>query len=197
MLAGVTASSGTVPSKEKTHDGPEGVRSVRGNGALMNTMKNRAALVALVLFAVGSVSACGGNPIKNAVDDAVGNAVDKGAEKAIEQAAGGDADVDIDFDGDGASLPDDFPGDVPRPDVKLTAVVKQEDGWFLAYAPTDFATVEALIAEYGSGWETQSETDYGEWKTWAFTNEAYFASVSAVDDGEGWAISLTAVAVTE
>ncbi len=162
----------------------------------MANVKTQVALVALVIAMTGSLAACG-NPIKDAVDDAVGNAVENGVEKVVENAGGDGSDIDLDLNGDGANLPDGFPGDIPRPDAKLTAAVTQEDGWFLAFAPVDFSEVEALVAEYGSGWETQSETDYGEWKTWAFTNDAYFASVSAIDDGEGWAISLTAVGVTE
>ena len=163
----------------------------------MITMKNRAALVALVLFAVGSVSACGGNPIKNAVDDAVGNAVDKGAEKVIEQAAGDDADIDIDINGDGASLPDTFPDSIPRPDGKLVLASAQQDGWQLAYEPQDASVVESLISEYGSGWTSQAETDYGELKSWQFVNDDYLVIISAIQDDDLWTISLLVAAVTE
>jgi len=163
----------------------------------MTTMKTRAALVALVMIAAGSVSACGSNPIKDAVDNAVGNAVENGVEKAVGAAAGEGTDIDLDMDGSGASLPDSFPDDIPRPDGNLTMAVSQEDGWMLAFAPSDFSAVEALVAEYGSGWTKQSETDYGEWKTWAFQNDDYLAMINAIDDGEGWTTSMTVVPVTE
>jgi hypothetical protein len=163
----------------------------------MNTVKTRAALAALVMIAAGSTSACGSNPIKNAIDDAVGNAVGNGVEQVIENAAGEDVDINFDTDGSGASLPDSFPNDIPRPDGNLTMAVATGDGWSLAYAPADYSTVEALVADYGSGWEMQSETDYGEMKIWAFTNDSYFVSVSAIDDGEGWTIGVIAAGVTE
>lgn len=162
----------------------------------MAQIKSRAALAVVIIALVGSLSACGGNPIKNAVDDAVGNAVDKGTEKVIEEAAGGDADVDLGLDGNGAKLPDDFPDDIPLPDAKLTATVSQQEGWFLAFEPVDISAVESLVAEYKSSWETQAEADYGEWKTWSFTNGTQSAIISAIDDGEGWTISLTAVPIT-
>ncbi len=161
----------------------------------MTTMKTRAALVALVMIAVGSVSACGSNPIKNAVDDAVGNAVENGVENAVGAAAG--EDVDIDMDGSGASLPDSFPADIPRPDVTLTGAFASGESWTLAYAPTDASTVEALVAEYGSGWTVQSESDFGELKSWAFTSDAYFVTVGAIQNDDEWTISISAVAVTE
>jgi len=162
----------------------------------MITMKKRAALVALVLTAVGSLSACGGNPIKNAVDDAVGNAVDQGTEKVIEQAAGGDADIDIDLDGDGASLPGSFPDSIPRPDGKLIMAVAADDGWQLAYQPADASAVESIVAEFGS-WTMQAETDYGEWKSWQFVNDDYLVLLSAIQDDDGWSISMIVATVTE
>ncbi len=163
----------------------------------MTIMKTRVALVALVMIAAGAVSACGSNPVKDAVDGAVGNAVENGVEQAVGAAAGDGTDIDLDFDGGGASLPDNFPDDIPRPDGKLTAAVSSADGWTLAFAPTDASNVEALVGEFGSGWTLQSETDYGEWKTWAFQNDDHLAMINAIDDGEGWTISMTVVPVTE
>ena len=162
----------------------------------MANVKTQVALVALVIAMTGSLAACG-NPIKDAVDNAVGNVVENGVEKVVENAAGEGSDIDLDLNGDGANLPDSFPDDIPRPDGKLTAAVSVGGGWQLAYAPADASDVEALVAEYESGWTLKSETDYGESKTWSFQNDDYLVIFSAIGDDDGWTISLVAAAAKE
>ena len=143
-------------------------------------MNTRTASLLVVAVVAGSVlSGCGF--VQNRVEDAVGNAVEEGVERAIEQGGGGD--VDLDFDGDGASLPNNFPGDVPQPNGRIIASIGSDTGSVVSFE-TDEAGVQAFLAEF-SGWNVDSEGDYGDSQGYNFSNDRYTVALMITPSDTG------------
>lgn len=167
----------------------------------MTNLKSRAALAALAMIAAGLLSACGGNPIKNAVDDAVGNAVENGVEGAIENAAGDGVDIDVNVDGSAVDLPDDFPSGIPLPDgATLTSTYSVPDeGWNLAYSMTSSGPADDLVAAYkaDSSWTSSYESVSAEMSSWIFDNGTYQVVFLSIGESDEYIMSLTVSALTE
>ncbi len=152
----------------------------------MTNLKSRAALAVLAMIAAGSLAACGGNPIKKAVNNAVENAVEGGVEKAMENAAGGDVDINVNTDGSAVSLPANFPSGIPLPDGgKLISTFGTEDGWNLAYLVTDTGPANGLVDKYksDSSWTLGQESVSDGFSMWTFTGASYGVVILASGDG--------------
>ena len=168
------------------NDVPRWVRPMFRIGAVMTNVKSRAALAAFAMIAAGLLSACGGNPIKNAVDNAVGNAVEGGVENAIENAAGDDVDININVDGSEVGLPSNFPSGIPLPDgAKLVSTFGTPEGWNLAYVVTDTGPANGLVEKYksDSSWTLGQESVSEGFGMWTFTGTSYGVVILASGDG--------------
>ena len=165
----------------------------------MTNLKSRAALAALALIAAGLLSACGGNPIKNAVDDAVGNAVENGVEGAIENAAGDDVDINVNVDGSAVDLPSSFPSGIPLADGgTLVSTLATDEGWNLTYSAKNGDPADGLVAKFkaDSSWEMTTESVSTGFSSWMFSNAAYSVVLLSYGEGEEYGLTLTVTPVT-
>lgn len=91
------------------------------------------------------------------------NIVEGVVEQVAEQ-SGQDLDVDVDATGDGVALPADWPG-LPVPDGRLFSAIKAAGTFNLTYEVGSEEAARAVVDELtASGFETMSETDFGEMK---------------------------------
>ena len=164
----------------------------------MSRLRLGAFAAGLALASVAALSGCSG-----LVDNAVDSAVDKAAEKVAENAAedflenalesdtGEKAEVDLGIGGSGASIPADFPSEVPLPDgLDLGMSMKISGGYNLSYHGTDRAKVDAYIAKF-SGWEEKAATDLGELRSWMFTNGTWSVTTGDITDSSSGEVTLT------
>lgn len=137
---------------------------------------------AAVLLAAG-LSAC-----TNPIDQLVQGGVEQGVEEAIEQATGGKVDIDT---GGGASLPSDFPADVPVPPGTITSSLTT-DGIFQIMTTLDDVAQGADFAEEieAAGYTLTTSQDLGEMKVWILENGTWTLSVTTID-GESPYLSYT------
>ncbi len=137
------------------------------------------------------------------VEDAVDSAVDKAAEEAAENIAenaieraiesdlGEDASVDLGLDGSGASVPADFPGDVPLPEgLDLQTSIAVSGGFTLSYRGSDRGAIDAYVVKFG-GWEETSAADFGEMRTWSFSSSEWNVAIGDIATGSGDEFMLT------
>ncbi len=167
----------------------------------MTHLKSRAALAALAMIAAGLLSACGGNPIKNAVDDAVGNAVENGVENAIENAAGEGVDINVNPDGGSVNLPDDFPSGIPLPEGAILNGTYSDpgSGWNLTYSMTSSGPADDLVAKYkaDSSWTNTYESVSAEMSSWLFDNGTHQVVFLSIGDADEYVMSLTVTVLSE
>ena len=153
-------------------------------------MKRHNSRVAATILAVAcslTLAACGSNPIKDAVNNAAEDAVEAGVEKAVENQTGADVDINV---GENASLPADFPSELPLPDGgSIVSSIKVDNGWGVNYAfdsaDAGAASVSALTDAFvAQGWTESNVTDMGEFKAWVYENDSYVVSLAAITDTE-------------
>ena len=135
------------------------------------------AAAAAAALTVGVLAGCA-NPLEQLAQ--------QGAEKLVEDTIERETGVDIDADGEGgAAVPGDFPAELPLPDGAPTAALKVDKVWSLSYSIDDPAEAEALAGWYAeNGYEELLSSDQGELRGWAYENEVYAISISAlVGDG--------------
>lgn len=150
----------------------------------MSPIRMSASIAGLTLASALVLTGCAGlveNAVDSAVDKAAEEVAENVAENAIEQAieadSGLDADIDLGLDGSGASVPSDFPSEVPLPDgLDLQTSMKASGGFSLIYAATDRSKIDAYVAKFDS-WEETFASDMGEMRTWGF-------------QGADWSVSL-------
>lgn len=137
---------------------------------------------ATVLLGLG-LTAC-----TNPIDQLVQGGVEQGVEEAIEQATGGNVDIDT---GGGASLPSDFPADVPVPPGTITSSLTT-DGIFQIMTTLDDVAQGATFAEEveAAGYTLTTSQDLGEMKVWILENGTWTLSVTTID-GESPSLSYT------
>lgn len=164
----------------------------------MNRFVPRAALAALSLTAALTLSACGGNPISDAingaVDNAVEDAVEAGVEQVVEANTGNDVDINV---GGNASLPADFPSEVPTPSGgSIFSSIKVDEGWSVNYgwesADAGTAAISDLIATLqAEGWTEGNVSDLGEFKSWLYENDSYGIVIAEVIDSSNDTVSMS------
>ncbi len=164
----------------------------------------RAALAALTVTAALALSACGSNPIADAVNGAVDNAVEgaveAGVEKAVEANTGTDVDINV---GGNASLPADFPSDVPTPNGgSIFSSIKVDEGWNVNYGwegvDAGNAAVSDLVATLqAEGWTETSVSDMGEFKSWLYENDTYSVVITHLIDTSNDTVSMTYTVATK
>lgn len=119
--------------------------------------------------------------------------VKEGTERAIEEAIERETGVDIDVDSSGnASVPADFPSGFPQPNGRLAASMKVGDSWMLTYALEDIAEAEKLADWFlSNGFESTSDADFGELRTWSLASDEYSVTIGAVDGTNGITLQYT------
>ncbi|MDH6182003.1 hypothetical protein M2152_002185 [Microbacteriaceae bacterium SG_E_30_P1] len=119
-----------------------------------------------------TLTGCFGNPVENLV------------EGAIEQQTG--VDVDVNSDGSGASLPADWPSDVPTPAGTVVASFGVDGTYSATIEMADAAAAQAgLDALLAAGYESQSQADLGGMKMNVLTNGTWGVTYSWGEDGDG------------
>ncbi len=94
-------------------------------------------------------------------------------EEAIEQETGGQVDL-----GDAASVPADWPAELPRPEGRLITAVSVDGGHTLIYTIADESVGERLVAEVVAlGFEEIGSSDLGD-------------LVSHVLERDGWTVTI-------
>lgn len=141
----------------------------------------------LVVSAVATATLAGCGVIQDRVDDAVGNAVEEGVERAIEGGSGGD--VDLNFDGDGASLPNNFPGDVPQPNGTIQASIGAGDGFVVSFQTSESGAAD-FLGEFSS-WTEDGQVDLGDAKAYTYSNDRYTVGIMVSPNGDQTSVNYT------
>lgn len=138
-------------------------------------MRTPITVVAAAAIAVG-LSGCFGNPVESVIESTV--------EEAVEGATG--VEVDVDTDGGGATLPADFPSDLPMPEGKLISSLAVDGTFVLAFEVTDQNAGANLAQQFKDmGWVEEAAADMGELKTWVyFDGDARAVTIGQIG-GEG------------
>lgn len=104
-----------------------------------------------------SLSGCFGNPVEQIVGGVV--------EDQIENATG----IDVDA-GDGATVPADFPSDLPMPDGTLIASLAIDGTFILDFEVSDDTAGARFAQQFtDAGWTQEATADQGQFKTWVFS----------------------------
>lgn len=130
-----------------------------------------------VLVALASLTLVGcANPIDEIITQGTQNAI----EGAIEGATG-NADIDINTGG-GASVPADWPSEVPLPDGEVQMSVKA-DGSFSLTMLADAAEVEATVERIkAAGFTDDGSIDVGETRILALKNDLWSVGITITED---------------
>lgn len=109
--------------------------------------------------------------------------VQQGAERAVEEAIERETGVEVDVDnGGGASVPADFPGELPQPDGRLASVITTEVVWMLVYDIAEISEAQRLAAWFvDNGYTEISAADTGGLRTWIYENELYSVTLGAME----------------
>jgi hypothetical protein len=125
------------------------------------------------------------NPLQAAVDQVAEDA----AQNAAEDIFGGD--VDLNLDGEGASMPDDWPGEIPVIPGTIESSMRLGSGDSLSWSVTITVDNEAeawaaIKSDFdGAGFVTDFESVDSDGSMGSFSNGTYSAIVSVTDDGSG------------
>jgi len=140
------------------------------------------AIAVLGLALALTLSGCFANPL----DQLTEGLVEGGVEQIIEDQTG----VDVNIDGSGASLPDDWPADVPTVDGVVSFSASAEGTFQAAIAVSDLAAAESAITLLTDAGFTQTATfDIGEgYSTTTFENETYVVGLIIGPNEDGTAI---------
>lgn len=132
---------------------------------------------ALVVLASLTLAGCA-----NPIDQIVQQGTEKAIENAIEGATG-NADVDINTGG-GASVPADWPSEVPLPDGEVQMSMKV-DGAFNVTMLVDASEVEAAIERTkAAGFAEQSTMDAGGVRIIGLANDTWNVGITISEDSE-------------
>ena len=145
-------------------------------------MRTPITVIAAAAIAIG-LSGCFGNPVESIIESTV--------EEAVEGATG--VEVDVDTDGSGASVPADFPSELPMPDGKLISSLAADGTFILDFEVSDDTAGAAFAQQFKDmGWTEEAASDMGEFKTWVYFDSASSLVVSISQlGGEGVAPRLT------
>lgn len=149
-------------------------------------MKSERKLMPIVLataLAIGTMPLLAGcfNPLESVIQ--------QGAQQAAEDVLGGD--VDLNLDGNGASMPADWPSDVPVVDGEIQSSIRLGSGDSQTWSVTitvgnvdeAWATVKSDFE--GAGFMTDFESVGSDGSMGSFSNGQHVAIVSISDDGSG------------
>lgn len=108
--------------------------------------------------------------------------VQQGSERLVEDAIERETGVEFDVDsGDGASVPSDFPGELPLPEGRLSSAIKTEMLWMLMYEISDIAAAERLGDWYAeNGFAEVSVGDLGQLRTWIYESDTYLVNIGTL-----------------
>jgi hypothetical protein len=149
-------------------------------------MKSKKKLVSASLAIVMAMSL---TPLLAACVNPIQSLVEQGAQQAAEDVLGGD--VDLNLDGDGASMPSDWPSDVPVIDGTIESSVRlgsgEEQTWSvtITVGNADEAWANIRSDFEGAGFTTDFESVSSDGSMGSFSNGQYSAIVSTSDDGSG------------
>lgn len=130
-----------------------------------------------VLLALASLTLAGcANPIDEIIKQGTENAIEGAIEGATEN-----ADIDINTGG-GASVPTDWPSEVPLPDGEVQMSVKA-DGSFSLTMLAEAAEVEATIERIkAAGFTDDGSIDVGEMRILSLKNDAWSVGITVTED---------------
>jgi hypothetical protein len=149
-------------------------------------MKNNRSVVSASLAVV---LALGMTPLLAGCFMPLQSLVQQGAEQAAENATGGD--VDLNLDGSGASLPADWPAEVPVIDGEIEASVRLGEGsettWSVTVTIVSVTEAWATIKSdfEAAGFVSDFESVSSEGTLGSFSNGTHSAIVTLADDGSG------------
>ncbi len=108
--------------------------------------------------------------------------VQEGAERAVEETIERETGIEVDVDnGGGASVPADFPGELPLPEGKLSSAIKTEALWMLSYEIGDVSEAERLAGWYvDNGYTEVSAGDLGELRNWIYESDTYLVTLGTM-----------------
>lgn len=140
----------------------------------MRTTTRTVSILAATVLMSGALVGCA-NPLEQLVQ--------QGAERAIEETIERESGVDVDIDnGGGASVPADFPAELPQPDGRLNSAIKTEELWMLVYEIDDVSAAEGLAAWFvDNGYTEIGASDAGGLRTWIYESEAYNVSLGMLE----------------
>lgn len=140
------------------------------------------AVAALGLGLALTLSGCFANPLEQLTD----GLVEGGVEQIIEDQTG----VDVDIDGTGASLPDDWPADVPTVDGEVSFSAAAGGTFSAALTVSDLAAAEEAFTQLiDAGFTEISAIDLGGGTaTRVYENSAYNVAVIIGSNDDGTAI---------
>lgn len=133
----------------------------------------KAAAVAVLVAASLALSGCV-NPVEQLINNTV--------EDAIEGATG----VDVDT-GDGADIPEGFPSDIPLPPGSPILALSVDGGYSVTYNLASAADADGVLDQMKSMYTTDSESDFGQMKIWAFTGSDYTVGLTLLEQEDGTA----------
>ncbi len=136
-------------------------------------------IAALSLGLALTLSGCFANPLEQLTD----GLVEGGVEQIIEDQTG----VDIDIDGTGASLPDNWPADVPTIEGNVVFSAAANDAFTAAITTPDLAAAEQAFTDLlDAGYTQVAEIQLGEGAaSRTFENGTYNVTVVIAENGDG------------
>lgn len=139
------------------------------------------AAIGLTLAATLSLSGCFANPLDNLVEDVVGG----GVENLIEEKLGEDVDINIPGEDGGATLPDNWPSDVPTPEGEVIFSAAAEGGFQASIQVSDQSVVDALYADLeAAGYTLEGEADLGGLVSRNYVGPDFGIVVGSISDEE-------------
>lgn len=143
----------------------------------------------LVSISLAAMMAVGITPLLAACFNPLQSAVEQAAQNAAENALGGD--IDLNLDGGGASLPADWPGEVPVISGTIESSIRLGSGADQTWSVT--VTVDnadqawsSIKSEFESaGFVTDFESVSSDGSMGSFSDGSYSAIVSIGDNGSG------------
>jgi hypothetical protein len=135
---------------------------------------------AIAVFAALTLSACA-NPLQGLIEEGTGVTVDEGGDGATIETEDGSIDL-----GGSASVPDNFPSELPLPDAELLVAITGENSWTLTYTGMDAETADAFVDTFRDGdWEMVGDTADDNSAIASFENASYTLTFIWGDSGDG------------
>lgn len=141
-------------------------------------MKTRSRIVAgtVLLVAALGLSGCA-NPIEQLVN--------KGVEQALEGAIGGtDGKVDLNT-GDGASLPADWPSEIPTPNGEVQFSVAADKGFMVTFIADKAEVDSALQKLSGAGFTEEGNIAAGDSRVISMKNDSWTVGITVTKESGG------------
>jgi len=149
-------------------------------------MKSTRSLVAVSLAVVMAV---GVTPLLASCANPIQAAIEQGAQKAVKDVTGGN--VDLNVNGNGASMPSDWPSDVPVISGTIESSVRLGSGdtqtWSVTITIDDETSAWTKIKSdfEGAGFTTDFESVSSDGSMGSFSNGSHSAIVSTTKDSSG------------